>query len=132
MKKHIYVLLSVAFTMLSCESCREMKSVGVKEFSRYLNRRNVVLIDVRTPEEHAEGHIVGTDYNFNVLDDSFERMILENISHDSQVAIYCRSGNRSKTAGVVLERNCYRVVELESGYKGWAEAGMDVEKQLQP
>ena len=78
--------------------CRDMRSLGVNEFSRYLKRRNVVLIDVRTPEEYAEGHIPGTDFNINVLDNSFEREILDRISPDSHVAIYCRSGNRSKQA----------------------------------
>ena len=125
MKKIAVLILFIIGT--SCEMCRDMRSLGVNEFSRYLKRRNVVLVDVRTPEEYAEGHIPGTDFNINVLDDSFEREILDRISPDSHVAIYCRSGNRSKTAGAVLVNNCYKVVELESGFNGWKEAGKKIE-----
>ena len=45
--------------------------LGVNEFSRYLKRKNVVLVDVRTPDEYAEGHIPGTDFNINVLETGF-------------------------------------------------------------
>lgn len=125
--KRVIVFFIMIAAAVSCETCRDMKSLNVNEFARYLKRRNVVLIDVRTPEEHAQGHIPGTDFNFDVLEESFESMVLENISPDSNVAIYCRSGNRSKTAGAFLVSNCYRVVELGSGFNGWKESGRDLE-----
>lgn len=128
MKRYIFVMMLLLTAAVSCEMCRGMRSVGVREFSRYVNKKNVVVIDVRTAEEYSQGHIAGTDFNFDVLDESFEKMILENVSPDSTVAIYCRSGNRSKTAGAVLEKNCYHVIELESGFNGWVEAGKAVEK----
>lgn len=128
MKKFLFICIFAVIGLAACEMCRDMRSVGVNEFKRYIKRRNVVVIDVRTPDEHKEGYIPGTDYNFNALDDSFESMILENIPHESNVAIYCRSGNRSKTAGAILVSNCYNVVELESGFKGWTEAGKPIAK----
>jgi rhodanese-related sulfurtransferase len=39
------------------------------------------------------------------------------------VAVYCRSGNRSKNAAKVLSMMGYNVVELYSGYKAWQESG---------
>ena len=123
----IPIILTAIMSVMSCEMCRDMRSVGVNEFSRYLKRRNVVLVDVRTPQEHSEGHIPGTDFNIDVLDESFEKEILEKIPHDSNVAIYCRSGRRSKTAGAILESKCYKVVELESGFNGWKDAGKDIQ-----
>ena len=117
MKKIAVVLLLIIGT--SCEMCRDMRSLGVNEFSRYLKRRNVVLIDVRTPEEYAEGHIPGTDFNINVLDDSFEREILDRISPDSHVAIYCRSGNRSRQAALKLSSMGYTNVIEFGGIMDW-------------
>lgn len=122
------IVIAVALLLaVSCEECRDMRSLRVNEFARYIKRHNVVLVDVRTPEEHAEEHIPGTDFNIDVLDESFESQILDRISQDSNVAIYCRSGNRTKTAGAILVNNCYKVVELESGISGWKEAGKNVE-----
>lgn len=71
MRRYKSVLLLTAISAISCEMCRDMRSLGVNEFSRYLKRKNVVLVDVRTPDEYAEGHIPGTDFNINVLETGF-------------------------------------------------------------
>jgi rhodanese-related sulfurtransferase len=42
---------------------------------------------------------------------------------DKSVALYCRSGNRSKRAAKILAENGYDVVELATGYNGWVAAG---------
>jgi GntR family transcriptional regulator len=39
------------------------------------------------------------------------------------VAVYCRSGNRSKDAAKMLSLMGYNVVELDNGYKAWVESG---------
>ena len=47
---------------------------------------------------------------------------------DKTVAVYCRSGKRSKKAAAILVRNGYSVVELNSGYMGWTKAGMPTDR----
>ena len=42
------------------------------------------------------------------------------------IAVYCRSGHRSKVAAGILAKNGYRVMELESGFNGWKAAGKPV------
>ena len=42
------------------------------------------------------------------------------------VALYCRSGNRSKTAARILADKGYEVIELGTGFRGWVAAGKDV------
>lgn len=76
-----------------------------------------------TPEEHAEGHISGTDFNINVLDKGFTAEALAVLPKDKSVALYCRSGNRSKRAAKILAENGYDVLELATGYNGWVAAG---------
>ena len=106
----------------------KFKTVDAKEFAAFIkDTAKVTVLDVRTAAEHAEGFIPETHFNIDVLDESFEKEILEKIPHDSIVAIYCRSGRRSKTAGAILESNCYKVVELESGFNGWKDAGKDIQ-----
>ena len=79
------------------------------------------------PVEYAEGHIPGTDYNIDVLEDNFEAEALKLLSKDRPVALYCRSGNRSKKAASILSENGYVVLELAKGYLGWFDAGKPVE-----
>lgn len=104
------------------------KSVGVKEFAKYIQNPKVVLLDVRTPAEYAEGHIPGTDFNIDVLEDDYAEVVTEKIPEDRPVALYCRSGNRSKKAARILAEKGYKVVELSTGFKGWTGAGKKIAK----
>ena len=104
------------------------KSVKVKEFNIAKDMYYTVLIDVRTAEEHNEGFIPGTDYNFDVTSPDFEQQVLNTIPKDSVIAIYCRSGNRSKKAMKILFENGYNVIELADGINGWIEAEKEIEK----
>lgn len=72
--------------------------------------------------EYSEGHIPGT-ININVLDDSFAAMADSTLQKDKPVALYCRSGKRSKKAAVILSEKGYKVYELDKGFNAWQEAG---------
>mgnify|MGYP003297077154 CR=1 FL=1 len=78
--------------------------------------------------EFAEGHIPGTHFNIDVLEDSYTEMVLKTLPKDKSVALYCRSGNRSKNAARILAEKGYHVLELGTGFRGWVAAGKDVEK----
>lgn len=77
--------------------------------------------------EYSEGHILGT-ININVLDDSFAAMADSTLQKDKPVALYCRSGKRSKKAAAILSEKGYKVYELDKGFNAWQEAGEKVEK----
>ena len=69
-------------------------------------------IDVRTDEEYKEGHISGA---INIPVDVIESKIADIASDKSDIIIlYCRSGNRSATAGKILESLGYEVI-LDAG-----------------
>lgn len=44
------------------------------------------------------------------------------------MALYCRSGKRSKKAAAILSEKGYKVYELDKGFNAWQEAGEKVEK----
>ena len=93
-----------------------------------MEQNDVVLLDVRTAAEHSAGYIPGTDFNIDVLNDDFTSTALKLLPKDKVIALYCRSGNRSKKAASILSSNGYEVVELGSGFNGWYEAGMKIER----
>ena len=120
------IFRSVCALLLSalCYSCNdkaEFRSVDVTEFIQVIAEKDVVLLDVRTADEHAAGHIDGTSLHIDVLKEDFEEQALAQIKKGSTVALYCRSGNRSKRAASILAANGYKVIELATGYKGWVE-----------
>ena len=66
------------------------------------------LLDVRTPEEFAAGHIDGA---VNVpVDEVGSR--LSGIPHDEPVVVYCHSGRRAARAAQTLSQNGYQVYNL--------------------
>ena len=105
------------------------KSVPVKEFAIAITMYNTILVDVRTEKEHNAGYIPGTHFNLNVLDEDFEQKALSTLCKCKNIAIYCRSGNRSKKAMEILFKNGYNVIELATGANGWAEAEKELVKK---
>jgi len=84
-----------------------------------------MLLDVRTPEEYAAGHIRGAKLiPIQVLAEH-----LNEVPHDKQVYVYCHSGGRSSRAAKLLADHGYTNIEnIKEGIIGWKEAGYPVEK----
>ena len=106
---------------------QKFKTVDVAEFAKAVADTSYVVVDVRTPAEHAEGHIPGTHFNIDVLEDSYTETALKTLPKDKPVALYCRSGNRSKNAARILAQHGYQVLELVTGVRGWSAAGKKIE-----
>ena len=100
------MLMGIWFLLSSLFSCQQskgdFKTVPVKEFASLIQDESVQRLDVRTMAEYSEGHIPGT-ININVLDDSFAAMADSTLQKDKPVALYCRSGKRSKKAAAILK-----------------------------
>ena len=130
MKTKIFLLLfALCITAGVSAKSRSMKyrSLDVKEFARYIERDNVLLVDVRTAEEYAAGHLPNVDRNLDVRAATFFQDY-KSLPTDRTIALYCRGGGRSKQVAGVLAGNGYKVVELSVGYDGWVKAGGATEK----
>lgn len=86
-----------------------------------------LLIDVRSPEEYASGHIPGA---INIPHKSIVNYLSELQEHkDKPIILYCRSGRRARLAMRVLQEHDFTdVMHLEGDILGWNEAGYAVEK----
>lgn len=81
-----------------------------------------LLIDVRTPEEFADGYI---DNAINIPLDTIEER-LDEIPQDETVVLYCRSGNRSGQAATILTELGYPVIYDMGGIIDWMDYGLPV------
>lgn len=109
-----------------CNSNEKVISVSASEFEKEINVGSVQLVDVRTPEEFADGHIAGA-LNINVKSDDFRQKAEKALSKDSVVLVYCRSGRRSLDAAKILTELGYKVINLKGGIIEWREAGLPVD-----
>jgi len=90
-----------------------------------------LLIDARTPAEHAEGHIPGS-LNFP-LDDLRARRdeIAQLACTGREIIVYCQVGQRAHTATRLLAQWGYEAANLDGGYRTWS-AGTSAKTALGP
>lgn len=105
----------------------KFKSISPDQFEGILGDGNIYLLDVRTAEEYAEGHLKGA-HNLDVKKDDFEEKAVATLPKDKTLAIYCRSGARSTLAAGILVKNGFTVIEMAKGINGWKAAGKPTEQ----
>ncbi|MFF2847402.1 rhodanese-like domain-containing protein [Streptomyces sp. NPDC058001] len=82
----------------------------------------LVVIDVRTPGEYADGHLPGA-YNIPLDDLEHALPTLREVADRGDLLMVCASGTRSQNAGTTLSRNGIPAASLEGGTAAWASAG---------
>jgi phage shock protein E len=97
----IIVALAVAYVLVG-----KRGDIDSSE-ARRLVEAGARLVDVRTPQEFAAGHIPGA-VNMPVQD--LERRMGELVGKDRPIVLYCRSGARSSQAAQLLARAGYTAV----------------------
>jgi rhodanese-related sulfurtransferase len=96
-------------------------NLNVEQFGELLKDTTVVLLDVRTPQEFAQGCIEGA-LNIDVKDSLFIKNVQAAIPAGAKVAVYCRSGRRSMMAAEQMLEKGYVPVNLDGGILAWQEA----------
>jgi phage shock protein E len=99
--------------------------LGAAEFAAALKRPGTTIVDVRTPEEYAQGHLPGA-VNVDVSSPDFSAQIAT-LDPSAPYAVYCRSGNRSGVAvATMAEQGFTNAYHLGGGIGAWQDAGGEV------
>lgn len=123
------VVIIVTFVSLQCSAKATAQSSVAA--SPYLIERVAnnewLLIDVRSPQEFADGHIPGA---VNMPHDNINDYIADLEGHkDKPIIIYCRSGRRAQLAMKVLQDMDFsEVMHLEGDMLGWSAAGLTIDR----
>lgn len=112
------LLAGSGFTDVTVDQAREL-------MQRRAGQRDFVILDVRTPEEFAEGHLSGA-VNMNVLAPDFAAR-LATLERGKTYLVYCRTGNRSTKAVQAMERLGFRSLHhMFEGILAWQKKGLPV------
>ena len=131
--KSIYFMFFVCvflFGLMACSSKPKEKfsNLSADDFERLISvDESIQRLDVRTVAEYSEGHIPGS-ININVLDDNFPANVDEVLDKSRPVAVYCKSGRRSRNAANLLVKKGFTVYNLDKGILGWIDLGKEIEK----
>jgi rhodanese-related sulfurtransferase len=106
------------------EKNQTIEIISVNEFYNGINE-DIVLIDIRTPEEFNEGHIENA-INIDFYANDFSNQI-DSLDKEKTYYIYCRSGRRSGLALKEFEKLGFKeVYDLRNGINSWKENGFEV------
>jgi len=101
--------------------------ITVEEMDSLLEMEKVQLVDVRTPQEYADGHIEGA-INIDFTDENFETLLSE-VDKSKPVAVYCGRGGRSGKCSAYMKKAGFtKIYDLDGGITEWKYKGKPVTK----
>jgi rhodanese-related sulfurtransferase len=102
----------------------DIRETTIDDLAAARDAGDVTLIDVRNPDEYAEGHIPGAQ--LIPLPELGDR--LAEVPTDREVHVVCQSGGRSAQGAELLVQHGISAVSVAGGTKGWIASGRQVEK----
>ena len=128
LRNSAFALILLSIVSCSTSSTHTDEGSGTlpaRQFSERISQAHgAVVIDVRTPEEFAKGHLpnaVNIDWNNEGFDNA-----LKNLDKSKQFFIYCLSGGRSAAAANNMRQQGFKkIYELDGGIMSWRAAGLE-------
>jgi rhodanese-related sulfurtransferase len=112
-------------TDLIADAKTRIKEVSPRDALALHARGGATFLDVRDQHEVNLGRIPGA---LHISRGTLETKVEAAVPRDAEVVLYCASGNRSALAADSLQAMGYaKVSSLAGGFRGWVEAGGDVE-----
>jgi Rhodanese-related sulfurtransferase len=104
-----------------------VKHVDARSAQRLLSQTNLVILDVRTPEEFKSFHIAGAT-NIDFHGSNFEQRI-NSLDKSKSYLVHCASGGRSGQSLKYFQKHDFQsIYHLDGGINAWKNAGLPVEK----
>jgi phage shock protein E len=105
----------------------QFANINVDRFEEMSRQTGVVILDVRTPEEFAQGHLRGA-VNINVGAPNFAQKVAA-LDKNATCLVFCRSGRRSAQAcGEMAGLGFSCLYNLEGGINAWTARGKPLEQ----
>ncbi len=106
---------------------KQVRNVGVAEFEKLRADKKNVVLDVRTSQEFAAGHIPGA-INLDVNSADFEQKVA-GLDKRKRYLVHCAAGVRSARACDKMSKLDFsKLYNLEDGFKAWEKAGNKAER----
>lgn len=122
----LLMLLLIGFGSISKAQTPAYKNVNAAEFKKLIEKKNGMLIDLRTPDEIKKGKIKGA-VEIDYLGTDFEAK-LNQLDKKKTYYIYCAGGGRSADcAELMISKGFTNVYNLQKGFAEWKKAGFEAE-----
>jgi rhodanese-related sulfurtransferase len=129
MKNRLYLLAALLLMLGGCTANSQgIKPINSTEVSELLQaNKSLIILDVRTPEEYAQGHIKGA-VNLDVHQpDAMDK--IDKLDKNATYLVYCRTKNRSGVVANHMNDSGFKTVyQMMDGITGWNANLLPVEK----
>jgi len=120
-----FALFTIATGMLETSAEWNTFEIDAPTLAHWMRHGEVVLIDVREPEEHHEEHIPGA---ILVPLSSLDPCLLEDCFGRRTIVLHCLAGSRAEKAVAMFANSGHAPpATLRDGLLGWQSAGLPTE-----
>jgi phage shock protein E len=117
MKYLIFIIFLLFANFQSADA--QFVTVTPEEAAVKMKKKRTVVLDVRTKEEFAEGHLPKA-VNIDVLDSVNFVQQIQTLNKRKKYVVYCRSGKRSVKASELLTGSQFKhIYNMEGGILAW-------------
>ena len=117
---------SVLETAIESQMTKIENIKGADTVSYLEEHPDTVILDIRTPEEFASGHMANAR-NIDFRSSDFQELI-DILDQDQTYLVHCQSGGRSGKSLEFFKRSGFKtIVHMDDGFGGWQSAGNPVE-----
>ena len=114
----LLLLTGCGETASNASSESSYQQISQEEAKEMMDAQEVIILDVREQDEYDSGHIPGAVLlPVGTIDEETAAEVIP--EKDSTVLVYCRSGNRSKTASSALAELGYTNIYEFGGINTW-------------
>lgn len=113
----LIISLVVAASSCTAQNASGLENKNAQEVIELSENKSLVMIDVRTPGEVANGYLKGTDHFFDIGASSFAENI-NSLDRTKTYVLICQSGARSQRAArYMLENGFSHVINMSGGMR---------------
>ena len=136
MTRHLLIIFVIGFLLFPFVSAAEeqkpadaakVAKIDLEQFDHKRQEKNAVVLDVRTPEEFARGHVPGA-VNLDFFDPQF-RAKIDKLDRHKTYLVHCAKGVRSRQAASQMQKLDFpSLFDFSGGFEQWKKAGKPIEK----
>lgn len=121
---------TMAIAILSLSACAQQsgEEVAPDKAQEMMSNDDVVVLDVRTPDEYNTGHIANAQH-IDYYSENFKQKVAE-LDKGKTYIVYCRSGARSgKSQEIMKSLGFEKVYNLKGGVMAWFDENKPLTKE---
>lgn len=119
--KQFLLLIGIIISLVECRTSKNTSNIiTVNELKQIISeKKQIQLIDVRTPNEYKKGTIKGA-LNINLRNSEVFNTEVQKLNKQDPVYIFCQKGGRSKKASKILAKMGFaKIYDYSGGYSEW-------------